>query len=102
MNLIERCIPEFPCTSVAVIYIVAILGAVLLVYGVFLEQEKRQDLVKMIGASALLVYALYIGNKIFIGAMAAYAVANFVEFLEIYLGKHKHTKTEIKDYTNSK
>lgn len=96
--LLNWCIPEVPCTSVALMYIVAALGAVMLVYGVFLEEERRQDLVTMIGAMALFVYALYIGNKLFMIAMGGLAVASLVEFVEIYIGLHKHNKEDLKRY----
>lgn len=100
--LLEWCIPEIPCTSVALIYIAGALGAVMLIYGVFLEQERRQDLVKMIGAAALFVYALYIGDKLFMIAMGGLALASLVEFVEIYMGLHKHSPEDLKRYKQLK
>lgn len=96
--LLEWCIPELPCTEAAVIYIVAGLGAIMLVYGVFLEDERRQDLVTMIGALALLVYALYIKSTLFAVAMGGLALASLVEFVEIYIGLHKHSPENLKKY----
>ncbi|HBU07311.1 MAG TPA: hypothetical protein DEB09_04480 [Candidatus Magasanikbacteria bacterium] len=72
------------------IYVVAFLGIILIGYGVFLETEKRQDLVFLIGAGSLLVYAIFIGNLIFTIAMAVFFLASLTEFLEILLGIHKH------------
>ncbi|PIT86257.1 MAG: hypothetical protein COU33_04165 [Candidatus Magasanikbacteria bacterium CG10_big_fil_rev_8_21_14_0_10_43_6] len=100
--LLEWCMPEIPCTSVALIYITGALGAVLLIYGVFLEQERRQDLVKMIGAAALFVYALYTGDKLFMIAMGGLAIASLVEFVEIYMGLHKHSPEDLKRYKQLK
>lgn len=100
--LLEWCVPEVPCTTVALMYIMGAIGAILLAYGVFLEQERRQDLVTMIGALCLLVYALYIGNKLFMIAMAGLALASLVEFIEIYVGLHRHNKEDLKKYKQLK
>lgn len=70
--------------------IVAILGAIMITYGVFLETEKRQDLVFIIGAGCLLVYALWIGNLIFSIAMAGFMVGSLVELVEIIIKKHRN------------
>ena len=82
------------------IYIVAALGIILITYGVFLETERRQDLVFLVGALCLFDYALYIGNRIFMVAMAGLALAALVEFIEIMIGLHKedgkHTLKKIK------
>ncbi|MBT3538893.1 hypothetical protein HOF40_03510 [Candidatus Parcubacteria bacterium] len=84
------------------IYIVAALGIILITYGVFLETERRQDLVFLIGALCLFDYALYIGNRIFMIAMAGLALASLVEFIEIMIGLHKehgkHTLKRIKHF----
>lgn len=72
-----------------IIYVVAGLGAILMIYGVFLETERRQDAVFLIGAGCLLVYALSIGNLIFTIAMAGFFLAALTEFIEILLGIHK-------------
>lgn len=78
--------------------VVAGLGAIMLVYAVFLEQERRQDLVMFIGSACLFVYALFIGNKIFMVAFAGLGIASLVEFLEIYFGLHKHSPEDLKKY----
>ena len=97
--LLQSLIPTLPGTLVeTIIYIVAGVGAVLITYGVFLEQERRQDLVKFIGAACLFVYALYIGSKLFMVAMAGLGIASLVEFIEIYVGLHKHSKEDLKRY----
>ncbi len=70
--------------------VVAGLGAILLTYGVFLEAERRQDAVFIVASACLLVYSLWIGNKIFSIAMAGLFIGSAVELAEILTGKHKH------------
>jgi Ca2+/Na+ antiporter len=74
-----------------IIYVVAGLGAVLLGYGVFLEKETRQDMVFMIASACLLVYALWVENRIFEIAFGVFFVASLVEFIEIMVHYHKQT-----------
>ncbi len=73
-----------------VINVVAGLGAILLTYGVFLEAERRQDAVFIIASACLLVYSLWIGNKIFSLAMAGLMIGSLIELVEILTGKHIH------------
>ncbi|MBI2989987.1 MAG: hypothetical protein HYY51_02225 [Candidatus Magasanikbacteria bacterium] len=101
--LLDSIIPALPTsTTETLIYIVGGLGALLLAYGVFLEQERRQDLVRFVGAFGLLVYALFIDNKLFIISMGGLAIASLVEFVEIYLGLHKHSPEDLKRYKEMK
>lgn len=94
---LESIIPQLPSTMLQTItYVVAGLGAILLIYGVFLETERRQDAVFLIGAGCLLVYALSIENLIFTIAMAGFFLAALVEFIEILLGIHKCKNCEAK------
>ncbi|PIR78302.1 MAG: hypothetical protein COU28_02380 [Candidatus Magasanikbacteria bacterium CG10_big_fil_rev_8_21_14_0_10_36_16] len=89
--------PNLPSSTIELsIYIVAALGAVLITYAVFLEIERRQDLVFFVGSACLFVYALYTYNKVFMIAMAGLGLASLVEFIEIYLGLHKHDTNELK------
>lgn len=74
-----------------IINIVAGLGVLLLTYGVFLEAERRQDAVFIVASACLLVYSLWIGNKIFSLAMGGLLVGSLIELVEILSGKHKHT-----------
>jgi len=101
-DFLLNCIPETPCTSYAIIHIVAILGGVMLIYAIFLEQERRRDLVMVIGGFALAIYAYFIGNKIFMFAMGGIALASLIEFIEIYLGLHKHSPEDLKKYKKLK
>jgi len=89
--------PNLPMNTIELmVYVVAALGAVLITYGVFLETERRQDLVFFVGAFCLFVYALYIGNKVFMIAMIGLGIASLIEFVEILLGLHKHDRNELK------
>ena len=74
------------------------LGAVMLSYGVFLELERRQDLVFAVGAYCLFVYALYINSKLFAIAMFGFFIVSAIEFVEIYVGLHRHSPEDLKRY----
>ena len=82
--------------------VIAGMGAILLTYGVFLEAERRQDAVFVIGSMALLIYSLWIGNKIFSIAMAGLMLGSGIEFVEILLGLHKHSEELVASYRNPK
>ncbi len=95
--LFESLIPVLPSSTAEIlVYVVAFLGAILLSYGVFLEVERRQDIVFFLGASCLLVYAIYIANLIFVIAMGAFALNSMIEFIEILVGLHKHDPEQLK------
>lgn len=84
-------LPALPWPLLDVVMnVVAGLGALLLTYGVFLEAERRQDAVFIIASACLLVYSLWIGNKILSIAMAGLFIGSFIELTEILTGKHKH------------
>lgn len=83
-------LPSLPWNTLEIVVtVVAALGTILITYGIFLGSEKKQDVVIMIGALSLLIYALYIGNLLFTIAMSGLAAATCVEFIEILLGVHK-------------
>lgn len=97
--LLQSLIPTLPATNIELtIYVVAYLGAIMLVYGLFLELERRQDLVFALGSAGLFVYALYINNIIFMIAMGGLFLASIVEFVEIMFGLHKHSPEDLKKY----
>jgi hypothetical protein len=94
---LDSLFPTLPTSlTETIVYVVAFLGALLLSYGVFLEVERRQDLVFFLGASCLLVYAVYIGSLIFVIAMGAFALNSMIEFIEILVGLHKHDPLQLK------
>lgn len=82
--------------------VVAALGAILLTYAIFLEAERRQDAIFVVGSACLLVYALWIGNKIFSVAMAGFMIASFIELIEIMTGRHVHSVDMVESYKNPK
>lgn len=101
--LLESLIPQLPNSLPEIlIYVAAVLGAVLLTYAVFLESERRRDLVRVIGAGGLFVYALYSNNAIFMIAMGGVFLASLVEFIEILAGLHKHSPEDLECYKNLK
>jgi len=82
--------PSLPWQSLqTIITIVAVLGALLITYSIFLKTVKRQDVILFIGSFCLLIYAFYIGNTIFIIAMTGLMLASFIEFIEILIGLHE-------------
>lgn len=97
--LLESLLPALPSSlTETIIYIVAGLGAVLLTYAVFVETEHRSDLIRIIGAAGVFVYAAYIGNLFFMIAMGGLALASLVEFVEIYLGLHHHSPHDLAEF----
>jgi lipid-A-disaccharide synthase-like uncharacterized protein len=94
MNFFHYFFTEIPDMRLPdiIIHVVAMLGALLCMYGVFLEEERRQDAVFMIGGLSLLVYALWIPNYIFIIATGLFTFASGLEFIQIVIGKHTHSK----------
>ena len=95
---LENLLPQLPNTTTEIIiYVVATLGIILLGYAIFLETEKRQDIIFMLGSASLLIYAVFISNLIFTIAMAVIFLASLTEFIEILLGIHKdHCKYDLK------
>jgi len=95
---LESIFPNLPTSLIqTILYIVAALGIVLMTYAVFLETERRQDLVMFVGAACLFVYALSISSRVFMIATAGIALASLIEFGEILIGLHKDgTKHELK------
>ncbi len=97
--LLESFIPNLPQNNIeTLVYIVAVLGIILLVYAIFVEAEHRRDLIRIVGAGSLFVYALYIQNILFMVAMGGVCLASAIEFVEIYLGLHKHSKEDLEQY----
>ncbi len=88
--------------STIIIHTIAIIGIILLIYAVFLETEKRQDVIFIISGLCLFIYALFINNLIFIIATAGLTLASLVEFIEILLGIHRDTKYNLKQLIRKK
>ena len=101
--LLQSILPQLPTSLIEIIvFVVGCLGGILLPYAVFIEKERRQDLIMAVGAACLLVYGLFTGNPIFSIAMAGLFVASMVEFIEIYRGLHRHSPEDLKRYKTMK
>ncbi|HOX60822.1 MAG TPA: hypothetical protein PLV72_02320 [Candidatus Magasanikbacteria bacterium] len=101
--LLENILPWIPIAlPELIIHITAGLGAILMTYSIFLELERRQDLALCLGATCLLIYSIFIGNKLFSVAMLGLAVASLVEYIEIRLGHHHHSEKDLEKYQELK
>ncbi len=99
MDTVFSFFPLLPAPLIDIIvYVLAGLGAVLLTYAIFLEAERRQDAVLVIGSLCLLVYAVWIRNLIFSIAMIGMALAAFIELMEIMMGRHIHSEELVEQY----
>jgi hypothetical protein len=95
--LLENILPNLPSTNIEYfMFILGLAGTFLLVYGIFLETEKRQDIIFMLGSFALFIYALFIMSPIFSLAMLGFFVASSIEFIEIFIVIHQHKKYDLK------
>jgi len=96
-------LPSLPWPLIDIIMnVIAGLGAILLTYAIFLEAERRQDAIFVVGAACLFIYALWIGNKIFSVAMAGLGIGALIELIEIMLGRHLHTLEMTEKYKDPK
>jgi len=99
MDYIFSLFPTLPAPLLDIIvYVLAGLGVVLVTYAIFLEAERRQDAIWVIGSLCLLVYAVWIGNLIFSIAMIGIALAAFIELMEIMMGRHLHSAELVEQY----
>ena len=75
--LLENLLPNLTTDiDTIIIHIIAMIGVILLIYAVFLETEKRQDIVFVISGICLFIYALFINNLIFMIATGGLVVAS--------------------------
>ncbi|MBT4120988.1 MAG: hypothetical protein HOA57_01175 [Candidatus Magasanikbacteria bacterium] len=101
--LLENLLPNLSADiNSIIIHVIAIVGIILLVYAIFLETEKRQDIIFMLSGICLFIYALFINNLIFMIATGGLVLASLVEFIEILLGIHKDTKYNLKKLVRKK
>lgn len=97
--LLSNIFPNLPTSPIdQLTLIVGILGGILVVYSQFVEAEHRRDLIRLIGALSLAVYTITTGNLIFLLTTVGIALAALTEFIEIYLGIHKHSREDIRAY----
>jgi len=74
------------------------VGIFLLFYATFVELEHRQDLIRILGAAAILLYALVHGNVALTWVSGAIFLGSSIQFVEILLGLHKHSPEDLKRY----
>lgn len=88
---LEHLIPLIPTGPIELsVFAVSILGMILLIYSQFLESLRRKDLVRMIGALCLFIYAIWDNiNIIFMLTFAGVFITSLIEFVEIYMGIHR-------------
>ena len=69
--------------------IFGIIGLLLISYGLWMKNEKRQDLIFILGGISLLVYSIYINDVIFIVLQIIFTISALIELIR--LKKHKPT-----------
>ena len=99
MDFLFSLFPGLPWDNMVVaMNMVAMAGATLHIYGVFLETERRRDVVFIVGGVCLFIYALWIRNNIFALAMGGFTIASLIELVEILIGRHKHSQKMVEKY----
>lgn len=73
-----------------ILVVLGVLGLILITYGIFLEKERLQDAVFMIGALFLAVYSYSADNIIFTTTFIVFFLGSAWEYYQIISGKHKH------------
>ncbi|HQF57552.1 MAG TPA: hypothetical protein PK831_03595 [Candidatus Magasanikbacteria bacterium] len=95
--LLENLIPNLPQLNMEIIVTaLAIVCTFLIIYGLFLESEKRQDILYIIGFFGLFIYALFISSPVFVFTCLGMFVAATVELIEIMMGIHQQEKYDLK------
>jgi len=95
--LLENLIPNLPQLNMEIILLaLAIVCTFLIIYGLFLESEKRQDILYIIGFFGLFIYALFISSPVFVFTCLGMFVAATVELIEIMMGIHQQEKYDLK------
>lgn len=94
----DLCITTIPICSWQEWFLVlsGAIGTILLIYSQFIEAENRRDLIRILGAGGLFVYAFFVENIIFMIATAGVGIAAFIEWIEIMMGVHKHLPEDLK------
>lgn len=101
--LLQNLLPNLSTDiNIIIIHAIAVVGVILLVYAIFLETEKRQDIIFMLSGICLFIYALFINNLIFMIATGGLILASLVEFIEIITGIHKDSKYNLKKIIRKK
>lgn len=91
--------PNLPSTPLETLVFVHLgVGIFLLFYATFVELEHRQDLIRILGAAAVLLYAIVHMNTALIWVSGAIFLGSAIQFTEILLGLHKHSPEDLKRY----
>jgi hypothetical protein len=91
--------PTLPTSPLdTVIYAHLAVGIFLLFYATFVELEHRQDLIRILGAAAILLYAIVHSNIPLIWVAGAIFLGSAIQFTEILLGLHTHSPEDLKRY----
>lgn len=91
--------PTLPNNLVdTIVYAHLAIGIFLLFYATFIELEHRQDLIRILGAAALLLYAIVHVNTALIWVSGAILLGSAIQFIEILVGLHKHSPEDLKRY----
>lgn len=62
--------------------IFGIIGLILIIGAIFIEDNRKQARVELVGGLLLLVYSISIGNVIFTVLQVAYSIAALYEILK--------------------
>jgi len=60
-----------------------IAGLLLISYGLWIQREKRQNIVFMIGGACLLAYSIFLGDIIFVLLQCVFIISALLEFIKL-------------------
>ena len=63
--------------------IFGIIGLLLISYGLWVKNEKYQDIIYIVGGLSLLIYSIEVGNTIFIILQIVFVLSAIVELIKI-------------------
>jgi len=78
--------------------VIAALGAIMLIYGVYLEAERKQDAVFAVAGILLSSYAAYTHSVIFTITFIIFTIVCAIEYVQISLGRHRHTAAQVEEF----
>lgn len=70
-----------------------------MIYSQFVEAENWRDIIRMIGAALVAVYAFAIHNVFFTITFIGIFAASLIELIEILTGRHVHEKRDVEMYS---
>lgn len=101
MGPLENFLPNLPLPFTVILFtVIGLMGALALIYSVLLEAERRQDAVIVVATASLFVYALFIGDKVFMFAMGGMFLIALRELVQIMRGKHHHSTNQVNTYSH--